>query len=386
MAKFLDTLTAEQKSNVLGLIESMKKNGITNTMIQAGILAVISKESTFVPKSEKDYSGTDNDRIRAIFGTRVKKLTDAELTKLKKDPKAFFDLIYGDRYENGPDEGYKYRGRGFNQLTFKSNYRKTSERIGIDLVAKPDRLNEVPVATEAVISFFKEKFAAAPKSKLELHDMTDINSAKTVEDAVNAAYHANTGWGKTKEQIVNEKTGGYKKAIDRVGEFYQLTSGKISLSGAAKPTDSKPAKPADAKPAKPADTKPAKPSANANVKSYAIVIAQNLNVRTEPSVNSVKANRPAAVAGEVLPIFDEQSGWYKISSGENHWIAAKYCVVARKGIVDADVLNVRSAAIINAEKTGELKRGSVVYITQVKSGWGKLGLDQKWISLQYVKF
>jgi predicted chitinase len=386
MAKFLDTLSAEQKSNVLGLIESMKKNGITNTMIQAGILAVISKESTFIPKSEKDYSGTDNDRIRTVFPSKLKKMPDAELTKLKKDPKAFFDLIYGDKYENGPDEGYKYRGRGFNQLTFKSNYRKTSERIGIDLVAKPDRLNEVPVATEAVISFFKEKFEGAPKSKLALHHMTDINSVKTVEDAVNAAYHANTGWGKTKEQIVGEKTGGYKKAIERVGEFYQLTSGKISLSGAAKPTDSKPDKPVDAKPPKPVDAKPAKPADTSDVKRYAIVNAHTLNVRTEPNVNSVKANRPAAVAGEILPIFEEQNGWFKVSSDENHWIAAKYCVVARKGIVDADVLNIRNAPAINAEKAGDLKRGSGVFITQSKSDWGKLGLDEKWISLQYVKF
>lgn len=217
MPKFLDTLTTEQKQNVLGVIDCMKRNGITNTMMQAGILAVISKESSFIPKSEKDYSKTDNKRIRSIFGSRLKKVSDSELTALKKDPKAFFDLIYGGRYENGPDEGYKYRGRGFNQLTFKSNYKKTAALINIDIVKFPDKLNEVPVATEAVISFFTEKFADAPKAKLAQWNMTDLNSAKTIEDAVNAAYNANTGWGKTKEQIITEKTGGYVKAVVRVG-------------------------------------------------------------------------------------------------------------------------------------------------------------------------
>lgn len=207
----------------------MKRSGITNTMMQAGILAVISKESSFIPKSESDYSKTDNKRIRAIFGSRLENLSEESLTVLKKDPKAFFDRIYGGRYENGPDEGFKYRGRGFNQLTFKSNYKKTAARIKVDIVEFPDKLNEVKVATEAVVSFFTEKFASAPKLKLAQWNMADINGAKTIEDAVNAAYNANTGWGKTKEQILTEKTGGYKKAVDRVGEFYEVTSGKLKL-------------------------------------------------------------------------------------------------------------------------------------------------------------
>lgn len=311
MPKFLDTLSSEQKQNVLGIIECMKRNNITNTMMQAGILAVISKESSFIPKAEKDYSKTDNKRIRSIFGARLKSFDDAQLTALKKDPKAFFDLLYGGRYDNGPDEGYKYRGRGFNQLTFKSNYKKTAALINIDIVKFPDKLNEVPVATEAVISFFKEKFAGAPKAKLAQWNMTDLNSAKTIDDAVHAAYNANTGWGKTKEQIINEKTGGYTKAISRVAEFYDVTSGKLNLVGGTKPstTIGVTISTAVAKPIK-------------KVK----VTASSLVVRKKPDLNADKVTeRKSAKRDEVLTVYKEKNEWYKISELKDWWVSGKYC-------------------------------------------------------------
>jgi len=49
-----------------------------------------------------------------------------------------------------------YRGRGFNQITFKNNYKKYGEKIGEDLVTTPDRLNDPVVATKAVLAFFEE--------------------------------------------------------------------------------------------------------------------------------------------------------------------------------------------------------------------------------------
>jgi predicted chitinase len=55
-----------------------------------------------------------------------------------------------------PGDGYTYRGRGFNQITFKSNYKKYGEKIGEDLLTTPDRLNDPIVAAKAVLAFFEE--------------------------------------------------------------------------------------------------------------------------------------------------------------------------------------------------------------------------------------
>jgi len=143
-----------QKANIKLMIDAMKEEGITDPNAQIGLLSVIVKESGFKPKDEIDYSSTSNSRIRSIFGKRVSKLSDSELDSVKRDPKRFFDLVYGGRFGNARDEGYKYRGRGFNGLTFKGNYKKYGDMIGVDLVGNPDLANDPKVAAKLAVAFF----------------------------------------------------------------------------------------------------------------------------------------------------------------------------------------------------------------------------------------
>ena len=222
MGKYLNTLNTKQKANIDFIVKRMAEKGITNPFVQAGILAVVSKESSFIPKSESDYSRTSNARIRKIFGRRVSDQSETQLMKLKKDPKMFFDKIYGGRYHNAANEGYKYRGRGLNQLTFKSNYEKANPFTDVDIVKFPDKLNDLPVATDVLIAYFNRAFAARNANFAD-YNMKNINDAKSTEDGVGVAYNANAGWGKSKAESERDPTGGFKKATDRVSEFYQLT-------------------------------------------------------------------------------------------------------------------------------------------------------------------
>ena len=156
-------LDSEQKSNVELLIQVMKDKGITNPYAQIGVLSVIGKECNFIPKNEVCYNTTDNSRIREVFGScRLGDLDESELTLLKKDCNAFFDKVYGpdataclgwDTGNDQPGDGYKYRGRGFNQITFKHNYQKYGDKIGMNLVSDPDQLNDVQTAAEAAVAF-----------------------------------------------------------------------------------------------------------------------------------------------------------------------------------------------------------------------------------------
>lgn len=43
-------------------------------------------------------------------------------------------------------DGYKYRGRGYIQVTGKANYESVSKALGIDFVANPDLLSKEPYA------------------------------------------------------------------------------------------------------------------------------------------------------------------------------------------------------------------------------------------------
>jgi len=124
--EIVGNVTREQEDNIKLMIQYMNDSDITDPVAQIGILSVIGKES--------DY---DED---------------------------FFNFVYGGRFENEDDEGYLYRGRGFNQLTFKSNYRIYGKKVRKNLVADPDLVNEPDIAAAVAVEFFT-KGAPVPEFK-----------------------------------------------------------------------------------------------------------------------------------------------------------------------------------------------------------------------------
>lgn len=72
---------------------------------------------------------------------------------LKKDDVLFFNTIYGNLYGNGTKDGYKYRGGGLNQLTFKAGYESKGKMIGVDLVSNPKKINQIEIAAIVVEDF-----------------------------------------------------------------------------------------------------------------------------------------------------------------------------------------------------------------------------------------
>lgn len=70
-----------------------------------------------------------------------------------------FDLYdFRDDLGNGAaGDGARYKGRGFVQLTGKANYRYFGEKIGIDLIADPDKANEPGTAGKLLAAFLKAK-------------------------------------------------------------------------------------------------------------------------------------------------------------------------------------------------------------------------------------
>jgi len=154
--KLKGSFDSEQKRNISLLIDEMESKGITNPYAQIGILSVIGKESGFKPKGEVSYSTTSNQRIRKIFGNRVAKYSDEELNSLKQDQKKFFNVVYAKTVGNqGGEDGWIYRGRGFNQLTGKKNYERWGNIIGMGdkLVENPELLNKPETAAKLAIAF-----------------------------------------------------------------------------------------------------------------------------------------------------------------------------------------------------------------------------------------
>jgi len=117
--------------------EVASKFGINNPVKLAHFLAQCGHESGgFRLVSENlNYSA---DGLRKIF---PKYFRDVSPDSYARNPQKIASRVYGGRMGNGPEssgEGWKYRGRGYIQLTGKNNYKAFSDSIGVDVVAEPD--------------------------------------------------------------------------------------------------------------------------------------------------------------------------------------------------------------------------------------------------------
>ena len=225
MALTYEKLNDTQKQNAALINAALTKYGITNPNFRAGVLAVVAKESAFIPKNEISYAGTSNARIREVFGSRVAGLSDAQLTALKKDPKAFFNRVYGGQFTIGkqlgntqPNDGYNYRGRGFNQNTGRGNYAMLSKKTGIDLIANPDKMNDPAVAAEALAVYFANGFAAGKNTIIRKYGVNDQSKIDTLRKGTDIAYNINAGIG---NNPAADTTGGYKQTLDSMSSYFK---------------------------------------------------------------------------------------------------------------------------------------------------------------------
>ena len=127
---------------------------INNKLRLAHFLAQCAHESgNFVAKVENlNYS---SDGLKKIFG----KYFPGNLSEsYKRQPEKIASRVYGGRMGNGDEstkEGFKFRGRGYIQLTGKNNYSNFSKFINEDCVDNPDLVATKYPLTSAAFFFDK---------------------------------------------------------------------------------------------------------------------------------------------------------------------------------------------------------------------------------------
>lgn len=150
------------------MISKIKKileaEGLSKEII-CGLLGNIKLESNFKLVAENlNYSSAD--RLRAIFPSKFKTMSDEKIKGYVNKPEALGNLVYADK------GGFKYRGRGFIQLTGEVNYKLFGELTGVDLVNNPDLLLDEEIATKVASKYVQRM--AFPLYKGELNDCKDI--------------------------------------------------------------------------------------------------------------------------------------------------------------------------------------------------------------------
>ena len=146
----LESLKGHVPDSVIAQIpDTAAKFNITTPLRLAHFLSQCAHESG----EFKAVSENLNYSAKGLLGNFGKYFDGKTATQYEKKPEMIASRVYGGRMGNGDEstkEGYKFRGRGYIQLTGKSNYTKFGQFIGEDLVSNPDLVaTKYPLASAA---------------------------------------------------------------------------------------------------------------------------------------------------------------------------------------------------------------------------------------------
>ena len=134
----LEKLKGHIPESVISQIpETAAKFNITNPLRLAHFLAQCGHESGGF-KATQENLNYSADGLKKIF---PKYFPGNIAESYARNPEKIASKVYGGRMGNGGEEtkeGYKFRGRGYIQLTGKENYTSFAKSIGEDTVANPD--------------------------------------------------------------------------------------------------------------------------------------------------------------------------------------------------------------------------------------------------------
>ena len=197
----LSNLKGHIPDSVIAMIpDTASKFGINTPLRLAHFLAQCGHESGGFRATQENL----NYSAKGLMGIFKKYFpTSALAAQYERKPAKIAARVYGSRMGNGNEasgEGYKFRGRGYIQLTGKENYTAFGKSIGEDILSNPDVVSSKYALLSAAWFF----------SKNGLHKMADSGASDAVVTQI------------TKR--VNGGTIGLPDRIKHFKEYYKLLS------------------------------------------------------------------------------------------------------------------------------------------------------------------
>jgi putative chitinase len=178
--------------------DTAAKFGINTPLRLAHFLAQCGHESGGFRATQENL----NYSAKGLMGIFRKYFPNASIAaQYERKPAKIAAKVYGGRMGNGNEasgEGYKFRGRGYIQLTGKENYTAFGKSIGEDILSNPDVVSSKYALLSAAWFF----------SKNGLHKMADSGASDAVVTQI------------TKR--VNGGTIGLPDRIKHFKEYYKL--------------------------------------------------------------------------------------------------------------------------------------------------------------------
>jgi putative chitinase len=147
----IDKLRGHIPDSVIAQIpETAAKFNITNNLRLAHFLAQCGHESGGFRAVQENL----NYSAKGLATTfRKYFISEAAAGPYARNPQKIASKVYGGRMGNGPEssgDGFKFRGRGYIQLTGRDNYTRFAKFIGEDTVNNPDLVaTKYPLASAA---------------------------------------------------------------------------------------------------------------------------------------------------------------------------------------------------------------------------------------------
>ena len=176
------------------LIDTMKNYEFSNEVI-AGVLGNIKVECNFELKAENmNYSKAET--LMRTFPSKFKHMSLAEIETYTKNPQKLGDYVYADIGK------WRYRGRGYIQLTGIANYKAYSDKLKLDLVNNPDLALREDIACLIVVEYIKSVAIAKYPS---LNKIRDINTVADIITKSIQGFGKNYNVGFLKEHLEKKR-------------------------------------------------------------------------------------------------------------------------------------------------------------------------------------
>lgn len=159
------------------LLDAAAKGRDINTPLRvAHWLAQLHHESGGFLRLEEGLSYSA-ERLCEVWPLRFR---SAEVAKAyARNPRALANRVYADRMGNGDaasNDGWRFRGRGYVQITGRDAYRDAAPWSGVDLLADPDRASEPAIAA---------KIAAGWWAAHGCNEMADHDNVEAITRRIN---------------------------------------------------------------------------------------------------------------------------------------------------------------------------------------------------------
>ena len=137
-------------------------------------------ESQYLKRTEENL----NYSAEGLLKTFPRYFNSQNAKEYARQPEKIANRVYANRYGNGNEasgDGWRYKGRGYIQLTFRSNYEafNKSDVCTEDVIKKPELVAKFPLAQVSSMWYWETH---------NLNALADMDDCEAITKAINGGY------------------------------------------------------------------------------------------------------------------------------------------------------------------------------------------------------